>query len=755
MSEWTDRFTGIIYRWDSAWDQAVRGQLAAELGTEIAQAHDVRAKADAAACFWQRYYERVFPLRFGREEQTREEQLIIGGAPLFEQSEPGVIVLRHNPLRSHFLDEMRHPPLLPSQTDPAVLISDHHLAVAALLNVALRAQGASDELVHEARLGALVHELLNIPDVKAQLTEPAHNLARYLLEGGSCPDLFQPYQTLIDAIHSGDAASLGEEPLIYIVGLAAQRIKQYVFESPGLPEIRGASELLDDLMEKLADQIAQKLGPEVILQAAASTLIFLAPHSTEQGMHWQGRLKADHSTEQGMHWQERLKAEAYRKTHIAFFAAAVQPTPLAQLLNDYSGAMSTFLQAIERDRYHAEQPAFETLPFELRCAFCKTRPAEHYVYAPDGEMEPACPACNEKRQTGRAERVKKAHQIKQWLGNKLNLSVAPSLNALVPATREHKLIAFIYGDGSNFGQIVRKLRSLAHGLQWTHRARLLVQAATALALGKGISESEANFQHLPFEVLVMGGDDFALFAWGGIALRFCQHFLELTDLEFQKGNGEAFIPKDTPICFGVGCLISDEKAPVHRTVHFTESELMKSAKKLVKPRGRGVVDFLVAPTAEQIPADMEVYRKTHYRRHTVSHEAIPALTVSLSLRPLTATELDALLQCAQQIVRQNYLGNLQRLTEPFVNQPLLAAMLHYFYQQTRVDRRDEHDQRTTLFTVLNQLQRALFESGATPNSAQPLLPVSELARALTGETANQKHWFAPLWDLLEIAKTLR
>lgn len=730
MSAWTDRFTGTIYRWDSEWEQAVRGQLAEGLSGALAKVHNTRAKADAAAHFWQSYYERVFPLRFGRQVQV--------GVPLYEQNESGVIILRGNLLRKKFLDEMRLPPLLPSQTDRAVLISDHHLAVAALLNVALRARGTPNELVHEARLGVLVHELEDIPAVQAQLTELARALASYLRHGSDCPDAFLPYKTLIDAIHTGEATSLGEEPVIYLVGLAAQRIKQYVFESPGLPEIRGASELLDDLIEELAEQIMQEIGPEVILQAAASTLIFLAPQSTEQDMHW----------------QEQLKAKAYRKTHTAFFAAAAQPTPLTQLLKNYSGAMSAFLQAMERDRYQAQQPVFETLPFELRCAFCKTRPAENYMRAPDSELEPICLACHEKRQTGRAERARKARQIEQWLGYKHNLSIAPSLSELVPSAQEHKLIAFIYGDGSNFGQIVKNLRSLAQGLQWTHRARLLVQAATALALSKGISESEAEFQHLPFEMLVMGGDDFALFAWGGIALRFCQHFLELTDLEFRKGNGEAFIPKDTPICFGVGCLICDEKAPVYRTVHFTESELMKSAKTLVKQRGRGVVDFLVAPTAEQIPSDMDAYRKTHYLRQVI-HKAGPALTSSLSLRPLTADEIDAMLKCAQQIIKQNYLGSLQRLTEPFVNQPLFTALLHYIYQQSRTKHRAEQAERADLFTVLNTLNRALFGSGEVSGSEQPLLPVSELARALPGETSNQKHWFSPLWDLLEIAKTLR
>ncbi|MFN3690403.1 MAG: hypothetical protein ACK4UU_05690, partial [Fimbriimonadales bacterium] len=64
-----------------------------------------------------------------------------------------------------------------------------------------------------------------------------------------------------------------------------------------------------------------------------------------------------------------------------------------------------------------------------------------------------------------------------------------TLDELVPETdvREpKKQIAFIYGDGSNFGQITRKLDSLGVSLQWTRRAELVNRAAIALALSQAL-----------------------------------------------------------------------------------------------------------------------------------------------------------------------------------------------------------------------------------------------------------------------------
>ena len=57
--------------------------------------------------------------------------------------------------------------------------------------------------------------------------------------------------------------------------------------------------------------------------------------------------------------------------------------------------------------------------------------------------------------------------------------------------------------------------------------------------------------------------------------------------------------------------------------------------------------------------------------------------VYLTMQPLTACELDAFLQCAQAIVDNGQLGSLQRLAEPFVRQPMSAALLHFAYQQAR------------------------------------------------------------------------
>ncbi len=284
MTTWLDRFTGSEYRLSEAQRAAIRAAVAHEMIACAREGKTPKDQANAIANFWHAYYERVFPLRFGRE--GAQAGFTAGAALAYDSADGARRIPDAAQWRTHFLDEMRFPPILPAETQPSkadppvLLAADHHLITAALMNVCLRRAGADEETVHQARLGALTHELMDLPEVRDLLQGAplALALAQYLKgEASEPPEALRDHKTLIDAVHNGQAdSSLGEYNLC-IVGLAAQRIKQYVFETPGLPEIRGASILLDEVVEKAAREVAAQLGRECVLQQVASTLIFLAP----------------------------------------------------------------------------------------------------------------------------------------------------------------------------------------------------------------------------------------------------------------------------------------------------------------------------------------------------------------------------------------------------------------------------------------------------------------------------------------------
>jgi hypothetical protein len=749
MATWLDRFTGQRYSLSDEQVNTVRDAVAQAIAAKLRRGSTPHQQVNAAAEWWQTdYYERVFPLRFGRQPKDAFTE----GAQLGYASADGALALP-NPAqwRTGFLDGLHFPPILPAETQPDaetpyLLAADHHLATAALLNVCLRRAGVSDDVLHEARLGALLHELIDLPAVRDALQglPLATALAQYLKgETADCPDTLRPHQAIIDAIHSGQAPASLEGYPFCLVGLAAQRIKQYVFETPGLPEIRGASLILDAVVHQAAEEVAEAIGRECILQRVASTLIFLAPEPAD--------------------WEPRLKRRFYAATQVGFCAAAAAEVALQDYLQQYGACMTRLLKALDADRYRAELPTWECLPFETRCAYCRKRAATGFTRSPDGDLLPICPACDAKRDKGDADERRTAGEqllrdagIENWreLLTEPSRAFAGGLNEMVPdpdEAEQKKQVAFIYGDGSNFGQITKNLDSLALSLQWTRRAELTVRAAVALALSRSMHDAlrdQTTLQRMPFEVLVIGGDDFSLFVWSRLAMRFCEQFVRLTDMEFEKGVVAECIVGETPICFGVGCLISDEKAPVYRVVEFTESRLLKFAKRGVKAHKRGAIAFLYTTNADQIPGDYDDHLRRNYCKRAQLGKGSHATTpVYLTMQPLTACELDAFLQCAQAIVDNGQLGSLQRLAEPFVRQPMSAALLHFAYQQARAQSSDD---RRAFFEQMMSLQASDGQG-----TRAPLFPIRALRRITVDNDTATPRYFAPILDLLEITKSLR
>jgi hypothetical protein len=745
MAEWLDRFTGRLYRLEEEQRAAIRQSLASELARE-GNKGDAHKAANAVARFWyETYYERVFPLRFGREAISNTDIYTQGAALSYDANDA---LPANAPLRSEFLHNLHYPPILPAETQPdpnqpELLIADHHLATAALLNVCLRQRGVDKALVDQVRLSALLHELCDLPSVQQALAQHPDALATaQYLKGTSqaLPPALQAYKELIDAIHTGDSNDAPEASFC-IVGLAAQRIKQYVFETPGLPEIRGASILLDKVVEHMAGEVAQEIGQECVIQCVASTLIFLAPEPGD--------------------WVSHLKRAFYKETQVAFCASAAHEVALQEFLSNYRACMRAFLDAMDADRYRAELPVWECLPFEARCVLCKKRAASVLQRMPDGEYAMLCEPCAQKRDRGGSELrselgmqllgdAKIGSLLERYALHRLE-AFSGGLNEMVPESGEResrKQVAFIYGDGSNFGQITKELDSLAMSLQWTRRAELVNRAAIALALSRSLHESlqdNVKLQRMPFEVLVIGGDDFSLFTWSRLAMRFCQQFLQLTDLEYSKGDPTRCIVRETPICYGIGCLISDEKAPAYRVVEFTEANLLKFAKRGVKTHQRGALAFLFTTNADQIPSDYKAHLQGNYRKVARLGKGQESQDVYLTMQPLTACEMNAFLECAATL--KGDMGSLQRLAEPFVRQPIEAALLHFVYQRARAENAPD---RKEFYERIMSL-RASDGNG----TRKQLFPIQSLNR-LTVDTDQPKiEYFAPILDLLEIAKSLR
>jgi len=752
MPKFYDKFTGITFEMGFEWLQVVQKDVAKRIRPKLKDT--LRESANGVAEFWRdEYYESLFPLCFGL---TKDSDGLYQHDDLFPDSE--VINLEAQAgkeLRRKFLDQDRLPPLLPAveegETDE--LMADRVLTQAALANLLLRQRGVSEENLHIVRLACLTYPLFQFLEtllLQGEQGEAVTACCRFLK--GETTDLPSGIDlVLMKLIRDLKGA---KDMSLWMVLIAVQRIKRYVFETPGLNEIRGASTLLDDLTEAGKREVSQELGPEVVLRAVGATLLFLAPTEAI-----------------ALAWKECLQEAFYRATGTAFAAATMVQVPVQQLLEDYKSAVEKAFRTLGEDRARAEQPLFEALPFEARCHLCRIRPAKGWARMPgEAEPMPLCSACYKKRDVGQPGRTEKAHLMLEWLGlhdpEALGVAgkqpgdyVAQSLGiddseekGFVPQGTRRPLIATIYGDGNNFGAVSQNLPSIAAGLQWTQRVEKVTRAAAALALARATQETarergwkpgeEAKLLRLPFQVLALGGDDLSLFAWAPVGLLFARDFLTMMNIEFQQGPGEKIV--EQPIAFSLGMLLTDRKASVRRTVEVAEGELLKWAKRAFRESdlSEGNLAWLVANSQEQIPDDLETYRRRMFLKEG------GLIDLCLTLRPLTADELRWLLKKTRELLADS--GRLHRLTAPFVQSRPMVALLHYVYQRGRSAKRRGDD-------WLKKL-----EEGKMPDSLQklqyPAFPRSRLEsfRMPFGILSEGKNplWFTPLWDLLELVKIL-
>lgn len=765
MVQFHDAFTGVVYEIGERWTTAVLQAIAEEIGPSLRSA-DLGKAANDAAGFWRHtYYKQLFPLRFG---VSKDDRGVYDGTDLFQGAiRVNMEAMADRPLRQGFLDGTRLPLILPATSagKTTELLADRVLTQAALANLLLRQAGADADTWNAVRLACLTYPLLDLLEERLTGWPSVVEVARFLRrESASLPGSLQP--TLMIAIR--DLADFGERT-VGLGLLAVQRIKRYVFETPGLNEIRGASTLLDRLTEISEEALSRVFGPEVVLRAVGATVVFLAPNG-----------------EVATQWAEGLRRAFYTATGTAFATAAAVEVVVDDLLTSgpYQEVVASIREEVGQDRAQAAEPAYEALPFEARCQMCRIRPAEGWDRLPaQPDPAPLCRVCRTKRDSGQPERRGKAQDLFQWLspdapdnpailgvkGKSVSAAVAPSLglsddevSGFIPAGVRRPLLATTYADGNNFGAVGENLPNMSTGLQWTQRVLWTTRAATALALARATQETATDrgwksnqgpaLPYLPFQVLALGGDDLSLFAWAPVGIRFAREFIRLTNLELIAPENKAERLIEGSIAFSMGMLLTDHKAAVRRTVEVAEADLLKWAKQAFRERKpvEGNIAPLLAVTQEQIPDDLKMYRQRMYTKEG------PFLDLCLTLRPFTASELAWLVQEAE-VLRDQY-GPLHRLVAPFVQSNPLVAMLHYIYQRGRATGQPDH----WLVALEHRLEEARDRKGLPgdlsefryPAGPSPKLGGRHPFGLPVKDDKGKSVWLTPLYDLLELAKVL-
>jgi len=490
------------------------------------------------------------------------------------------------------------------------------------------------------------------------------------------------------------------------------RTQSYVFESSRLPEIRGASRMLDDAGDESGRAIQQS-GGELIFQGGGSLLALL-----------------DSPLAAGL--SEKIETIFLRKTSTATITTGWRPVSEQMLEHGLPGAQAPFGSLMdwasawlrrEKDGRNTA-PWAESPPHAERCRSCHIRPVatESLGKYPDW---PLCSVCQAKRSyKGRDLWFR---EFQDFLDKNPNLrtnyykslSPFPQFDAAQSLARwtpqdldeigqccrtQPGYVGLVYLDGDNMGQLFSSLanrddaRLLSQAIH--EAARQTVFSALARLFPVKVAPSQARkisgeypagaeplFIH-PFEIITIGGDDLLLIVPAdqavSIAAEISQAFpnLLMSALTEKKASqGLLAILRSSPPSLSGGVVLASDHNPIH-VLWNRARELKSSAKKARHHQNaaEGYLDFSILLGTEIPDRDLKAERERY--PYTIQLPGKPPL--SLLKRPYPAGKLGGAWAQLKQLRASDFANSqMSQLAEELLHGQTHSRQ-YYLYQRERI-----------------------------------------------------------------------
>lgn len=426
-------------------------------------------------------------------------------------------------------------------------------------------------------------------------------------------------------------------------------IKKYVFETPHLVDIEGASALLDRLNRiELPKLLAETDVQTVYANGGSGQFIFRDSTIAE--------------AEEMLRRAEGLYSEATNGGAALAWAAV-----------PYEGSYNAVVQAAfaklraKRD-LSAPLSAESFLPLVKLCEACHSRPVSQLYRIPESIW--LCSICATKRRTAHA--IRHGHddtrfglwyQFEDFLGYKV------SRPQKLPDIADR--IALIYADGNAMGRRIRQITTPEDYRTFSEAVDKAVREACYTALADLVMGNERSAE-ISASILLLGGDDLVVVVPADkglqIAYKIGRTYEELTHEylgDFLKRNGMG-----TKLTLSFGVAISRHSHPFEYLIDAAQ-QLLASA----KVRGTNInpddppscIDFHLAQTTSHV--DIECARSHYGHLGTEGH-------YKPTRRPYTLEDLEILTRVAAHLKNANYpTSQLNALYESLFSTPAQAEMI--------------------------------------------------------------------------------
>ena len=465
-----------------------------------------------------------------------------------------------------------------------------------------------------------------------------------------------------------------------LVALDTQHIKQYVFPTDKLKEIRGASSLLDHLNRREMERLGKKFGAQKVFANGGSALFLLT---------------SDEKEAERFGW--RVQQEYYAQTGggamLAFAAQRILEDVQDVWTDDIHNSLDLLHYRLEEAAHSLpDVMVLPSHPLLHPCAACGVNYAEGWD---DSERnDPAvsgnryCSVCLKKRDEDEAVKDDVEYILRKHTGLKdspenttiprLSYAWERLIELLllkkyeIPAKtrrpadfyelrggRDSKeYLALIYADGNGMGQVMEKQKSLE---AMKARAELIddaiYEALSAAVCAHLPIPPGGDKPRFPFDVLLVGGDDVLMVTRASaafdVALTLAQTFRSLTrakDPEMQ-GHSLSIGVVLAPVSYPFGLLVDLAESTLKhaKKAGAQKAELVRKEGKRAKAAGKAEaekdidtsINFMVV-TGSTSQDFQTVYAALH-EKYGRAHGYEKDVQFYATLRPYTVEDLTTLL----------------------------------------------------------------------------------------------------------------
>jgi GGDEF domain-containing protein len=512
-----------------------------------------------------------------------------------------------------------------------------------------------------------------------------------------------------------------------LVALDTDHIKQYVFATDRLKEIRGASSILDGLNRQEMRNVAVKFQALPIYTNGGAGLFVVDAGSAQEFK---------------LNVQQAYRQKSQGRASIT---GVIQDLPEdapddRKVLMEYPLKYELDLMRYRLRTIKDSPPDIISLPshpFMRPCYSCGIEYAEDVdrtgTADPDERDAVYCASCLKKREEDKDVRdsmkeytEKRANAISAsplWdrvLGRLRNIDYdipegtkrPEDFNYFRNFAKAKDYLGLIYADGNSMGAEIENLKNLQEIDDFAHLIDDSIYEAVCdaikmhLPVWKGRTEENDIIERLfPFDLLLLGGDDVVMVTSAAasmdVALTIAERFHELTKAKDPKGEGYTL---------SIGVILAPIKYPFGLLQDLAESAL-KFAKKdgaRAKDGDRTRINFFKL-TGGSEPDFKDVYNKLYHRKDEWEKDR----EFYATLRPYTVQDLQLLLnlvakgreknlgrtklhQLREAVLEKNLTTSVQQGLSALLNwrekdRPYIAEQVYEFGLRAQVPRSDPRD----------------------------------------------------------------